>query len=89
MPSKVRPIPEGYHTITPQLTCRDAGRAIEFYKRTLGARELNRAAGPDGRIMHAELQIGDSRFMLNDEFPGAAMAPNTSAVPSSSLFIYT
>lgn len=89
MASKARPVPEGYHTITPQLTCRDAVRAIDFYKAALGARELTRSAGPDGKIMHAELQIGDSRFMINDEFPGVAMAPNSSAVASSSLFIYT
>src|ERR1700747_1826509 len=76
MPNKVRPIPEGYQTITPQLTCRDAARAIEFYRKVLGAQELMRSAGPDGKIMHAELQIGDSRFMLNDEFPGVAVAPN-------------
>ena len=89
MATKVRPIPEGYHTITPQLTCRDAARAIEFYKNVLGARELNRAAGPDGKIMHAELQIGDSRIMLNDEFPGMAAAPDPTRPHSSSLFIYT
>lgn len=89
MPNKVRPIPEGYHTITPQLTCRDAARAIEFYKKALGAQELMRSAGPDGKIMHAELQIGDSRFMVNDEFPGVAVAPNPSAPHSSSLFLYT
>jgi PhnB protein len=89
MPTKVRPIPEGYHTITPQLTCRDAVRAIDFYKKALGAREITRAPGPGGKIMHAELQIGDSRIMLNDEFPGMAVAPNPSAPPSSSLFLYT
>jgi PhnB protein len=89
MAAKVRPIPEGYHTITPQLTCRDAARAIDFYKKALGAKELMRSAGPDGKVMHAELQIGDSRFMLNDEFPGMAVAPNTTGPRSSSLFIYT
>ena len=88
MPTKARPIPEGYHTITPQLTCRDAARAIEFYKKVFSARELSRAAGPDGKIMHAELQIGDSRVMLNDEFPGVAAAPNPSGPQSNSLFIY-
>jgi len=89
MPNAVRPIPEGYHSITPQLTCRDAARAIDFYKTIFGATEISRAAGPDGKVMHAELKIGDSRIMLNDEFPGKAEAPNASAVHSSSLFLYS
>lgn len=89
MPTKVRPIPEGYHTITPQLTCRDAARAMDFYRNVFGAKDIMRSAGPDGKIMHAELQIGDSRIMVNDEFPGVAVAPNPSAPHSSSLFIYT
>lgn len=88
MPTKARPIPEGYHSITPQLTCRDAARAIDFYKKVFSAREISRAAGPGGKIMHAELQIGDSRVMLNDEFPGVAAAPNPSGPHSSSLFVY-
>lgn len=89
MSAKVRPIPEGYHTITPQLTCRDAARAIDFYKRVFGAKELMRSPDPSGKIMHAELQFGDSRIMVNDEFPGMAVAPNPSAPHSSSLFLYT
>ena len=89
MPNAVRPIPEGYHTITPGLTCRNASNAIEFYKKVFGAKELMRMPGPNGRVMHAELQIGDSRFMVNDEFPGMAEGPNPSVIPSSSLFVYT
>lgn len=89
MPKAVRAIPEGYHTITPQITCRNAQRAIEYYKQVFGATELNRAPGPDGKIMHAELQIGDSRIMLNDEFPGMNEAPDASKPSSSSLFFYT
>ena len=88
MPNPVRPIPEGYHSLTPQLTCRDAARAIDFYKNVFGATEVTRMAGPDGKIMHAELKIGDSRLMVNDEFPGIAVAPNPAAVHSSSLFLY-
>jgi len=66
-----KPIPEGFHTITPHLVVRDASRAIEFYKQAFGAKELNRIAAPDGKaIMHAELQIGNSVFMFADEFPG-------------------
>jgi PhnB protein len=89
MPSAVRPIPEGYHSITPQLTCRDAARAIDFYKSVFGAQEVMRMPDPSGKVMHAEMKIGDSRFMLNDEFPGMAVAPNPNAPHSSSLFVYT
>jgi PhnB protein len=85
----VKPIPDGYHTITPQLTCRQAGRAIEFYKNAFGATEIMSMPTPDGKVMHAEMQIGDSRFMIGDEFPGMSAAPDPSALPASSLYIYT
>lgn len=63
------PIPVGYHTVTPYLACRDAAGAIEFYKNAFGAQEVMRMPGPDGKIGHAELKIGDSRVMLADEHP--------------------
>jgi PhnB protein len=88
MPNAVRPIPEGYHTITPQLTCRDAARAIDFYKKVFGAEEIMRMAGPDGKVMHAELKIGDSKFMLGEEMPGMAVAPTPGQIQPTSLFIY-
>lgn len=66
----VKPIPEGYHTATPYLIVKGAAEAIEFYKRAFGAAELFRMPGPDGRIGHAELQVGTSRLMLADENPG-------------------
>jgi hypothetical protein len=66
---KVSPIPKGYHTATPYLVCRGAAEAIEFYKKAFGAREILRMAMPDGRVGHAEIQIGDSRVMLGDESP--------------------
>lgn len=69
MSNNAKPIPEGYHTLTPALTVRDVAKAIEFYKRAFGAVENNRMPGPDGKIMHADLQIGDSRFMLGPECP--------------------
>ncbi len=65
----VRPVPEGYSTATPYLIVTGASEAIEFYKRVFGATELMRFAGPDGKIGHAELQIGDSKLMLADEHP--------------------
>jgi PhnB protein len=69
MTSKVKPVPDGYHTVTPYISIRGASEAIEFYKRAFGAMELYRMPMPDGKVGHAELQIGDSRIMLADEFP--------------------
>jgi len=64
-----KPIPEGYHAVTPYLICKGAAQAIEFYKKALGAKELFRMDGPGGTIGHAELLIGDSHVMLADESP--------------------
>ena len=87
MPTNVKPIPAGYHTVSPSLTCRGADRAIEFYKKALGAQELFRMASPDGKVGHAELQIGDSRIFVNDEFPEmGAVAP--SGPSGTYLFLY-
>jgi len=69
MAGKVKPIPEGYHTITPYLSIKGASDAIEFYKKAFGAKEVMRMGEPGGRIGHAELQIGDSKIMLADEHP--------------------
>ena len=87
MTAAVKQIPDGFHSITPSLTCRDAARAIEFYKSALGAQELNRMAGPDGKVGHAELKIGDSVFFVSDEFPGMSTAPSASA-PNTSTYLY-
>jgi PhnB protein len=77
MASPVKRVPQGFHTVTPHLVVRGASEAIEFYKKAFGARELGRSPGPDGKsIMHAMVQIGDSRIFLNDEFPGmGAISP--------------
>ena len=70
MPRTVTQGTDDFHTITPHLVVRDAARAIEFYTRAFGASELYRNLGPDGNlIMHAELMLGDSRFLLHDEYP--------------------
>ena len=69
MPPATRPIPEGHHTVTPYLSCRGAADAIAFYERALDAKLLFSMNQPDGRVGHAELQIGGSRVMLADEFP--------------------
>jgi PhnB protein len=89
MSNPVRAIPEGYHSISPSLTCKDAARAIEFYKSVFGATEIMRMPGPGGIIMHAELRIGDSVIFVNDEVPGIAVAPAPDGTPSSYLFLYT
>jgi PhnB protein len=66
---KVNPIPEGMHTVTPHLACAGAADAIEFYKKAFGAEEICRVAGPDGKLMHGAIRIGDSMVFLGDEFP--------------------
>ena len=86
-----RPVPEGYHSLTPGLVVDNAAEAIEFYKRAFGARELGRMTAPDGqRIWHAELQIGDSRLMLGDEFPemGEYRSPKSLGGTTASIHIY-
>jgi PhnB protein len=65
----VKPVPEGYHNVTPYLMIKDAHQAIDYYKRVFGATERMRMDAPGGKIGHAELQIGDSVVMLADEFP--------------------
>jgi uncharacterized glyoxalase superfamily protein PhnB len=81
------PIPEGYHTLTPQLTLDNAPTAIDWYKKALGAEEVSRFVGPDGKIMHAELKIGDSRFMLNDAMMGGKGPKGHGGSPAS-FWIY-
>lgn len=86
-----RPIPEGYHSLTPGLVVDNTAEAIEFYKRAFGAQELFRMPAPDGqKIWHAELQIGDSRLMLGDESPDMSdtRAPKSLGGTASSLNIY-
>jgi PhnB protein len=86
----VKPIPEGYRTVTPYLTVRNASDAIEFYKRAFGAEEMSRMQGPDGKsVMHAEIKIGDSIVMLSDEFPqGDTRAPQSLAGTTGSIILY-
>ena len=81
MAGKAKPVPEGYHTVTAYLSVRGAAEAIAFYKKAFGASELTRMDMPGGKVGHAELQIGDSRIMLADEFPdmpdAVAKSPRT------------
>jgi PhnB protein len=81
-------IPEGLHSVTPQLTLDNAAQAIEWYKKGLGAEEVSRFTGPDGKIMHAELRIGNSKFFLNDVMMDAKDPKALGGSPMS-LWIYT
>ena len=87
--SSVKPIPEGYHHVTPYLFVKSAAKAIDFYKSVFAATEIMRMPGPDGRIMHAELRIGDSIIMLADENPkNGIMSPQTVGGFSVGLHAY-
>jgi PhnB protein len=84
-----KPIPEGYHTLTPYLAVDDAAQAIEYYKNAFGAKERMRMETPDGKIGHAELEIGDSMVMLSDPFPHATTRPPKElGGTSGSVFMY-
>ena len=77
--SKVKPIPDGMNTVTPHLVCKDAAKAIEFYKKAFGAEEGGRLTTPDRKkVLHSSLRIGDSALMLTDEFPDwGSVGPET------------
>jgi uncharacterized glyoxalase superfamily protein PhnB len=78
--SKVKAVPDGYHTITPHIAVSDAAKALDFYKKALGAEEVMRAADPSGqKVWHAVLQIGNSRLFVNDVFPEMDPTPNKSS----------
>jgi PhnB protein len=85
-----KPIPDGYHTITPYITVRGAVQAIDFYKRAFGAQEIERMTDPAGkRVMHAEIKIGDSVVMIGDESPQqGCVSPQTLGGSAASLFLY-
>jgi PhnB protein len=89
METKVKSIPDGYHTATPYLIIKGAAQAIDFYVRAFGAKELMRLPGPGGKVMHAEIKIGDSPIMLADEFPEMdALSPQTIGGCPMSLMLY-
>ena len=85
----VRPVPEGYSTVTPYLIIAGAAEAIGFYTRAFNARELMRFTGPDGTVGHAEIQIGDSRIMLADEHPQMGYrSPKALGGSATSIMLY-
>ena len=84
-----KPIPDGYHTMTPYLTIKGASEAMAFYTKAFGAEEIARMSGPDGMsVMHAEMKIGDSRLMLGDEWPGMTKSPITLGGSPMGIFMY-
>jgi PhnB protein len=85
----VKSVPEGYHTLTPYLTQRHGAQAIDFYRRAFGAEVRQRMEWPDGRLMHAEIQIGDSIVMMGDEMPEMGVkSPESLGGSASGLLIY-
>jgi PhnB protein len=89
MKGHAKPIPKGYHTLTPYLVVHNAAEAIQFYKKAFGATEHFRMDGPDHKVAHAELQIGDSRLMLTDESPAMkALSAKTIGGTPVSLMVY-
>ena len=85
----VHPVPEGFHSITPYLMVKDAAEAIAFYKRAFGAEEMMRLNGPDGKVGHAEIRIGDSPVMLADEHPDMGfVGPQTLGGAGVNIMLY-
>ena len=86
----VKAIPEGYHSVTPHMIIRDCIKALEFYKNAFDAKQLSLAKGPDGKVMHAAIQIGDSIIMMSDEFPAMkSLGPQSLGGSTIVLNIYT
>ena len=87
MAKAAKAVPEGFQTITPQLALDNAAQTIEWYKRAFGAEEISRSLGPDGKIMHADIRIGTSRFMVNDTMMGSK-GPKALGGSPASLWLY-
>ena len=87
MAKATKAVPEGYHTVTPVLTLENCAQAIDWYTKALGAEEGSRAVGPDGKVMHSELRIGDSRIMVNDPMMGGK-GPKALGGSPATLWIY-
>lgn len=85
---EVKAIPEGYHSVTPYLVVQDGAQAIEFYKRAFGAKEVMRSEGPDRKVSHAEIKIGDSIIMLGGMTTGELRAPQSLGASTVSIFLY-
>lgn len=85
----IKPVPDGFHSVTPHLVCAGASDAIAFYKKAFGATELTRLPMPDGKLIHASIGVGDSIIMLNDEFPQmGAVRPKARGGSSVTIHLY-
>jgi PhnB protein len=87
MAKAASPVPEGFHTVTPQLALENAAQTIEWYKKAFGAEEVTRGSGPDGKIMYAELKIGNSRLTMNDVM-GGGKSPKACGGSPASFWLY-
>jgi PhnB protein len=87
MAKAAKTVPDGYYTVTPQLTLDNAAQTLDWYKRAFGAQEISRNVGPDGKIMHAEMTIGNSRIMLNDVMMGTK-GPRALGGSPAALWLY-
>jgi PhnB protein len=88
MAKAAKPIPEGYYSVTPTLTLDNAADTIEWYKRALNAKELSRSLGPDGKVMHAEILIGNSKIMVNDVIVGMKGGPKAYGGSPAGLWLF-
>jgi PhnB protein len=88
MAKSVKPVPQGFHTVTPNLVCRDAARAVEFYKKVFDAAEGERMTTPDGKVAHTELKIGDSIIFVNDSLMQPLPPPEKAVSNLVSLYVY-
>jgi PhnB protein len=89
MTASVKPVPEGFHSATPSLIVSDAAKAIEFYKKAFGAEERMMMPGPGGKIIHAEIKIGDSIIFLSDEIPGmGGKSPQSTGAYTGGMYLY-
>ncbi|MDD2761631.1 MAG: VOC family protein [Methylomonas sp.] len=89
MTTQIKPIPDGCHTVTPYLTVHVADAALAFYKKAFGASEVIRLHRPDGKVGHAEFKIGESHFMISDEYPNPnSTSPHTLGGTSVKLHLY-
>jgi len=88
--SRTSPVPPGMRTVTPYLVISGAAKAIEFYKRAFGAKEIERSPLPDGTLMHATIKVGDSVLMMSDEFPGSdSKSPMSAGATTFNLHVYS
>jgi uncharacterized glyoxalase superfamily protein PhnB len=87
--AQVKPIPDGQHAVTPQLVFQDTSKAMAFYAKVFGAKEVARVPGPGGKIWHAVMEIGDSKIFMNDAMPGmAGEVPSAGHPSAASVFLY-